>query len=157
MKPASSASYRIRPVEPGLLAAALLPFLDSLDHDSAAIITREAPDGSSECAIDAREAVALLAHGLDTGGETARTLLTRIMALMRLVSRDPSLADVILRRDETGAGLTDDALATAAGLDLFAFSADAVPDFNPREFREALNRPQAAVAGMRPPFDREPE
>jgi hypothetical protein len=140
---------RVPPVEPDLLASALylfgeylarladeLPPADDDDDDD-----DDDTDDDDEAEIDTRAVLDLFAEELGTNVPTTLALYMRVTALYRLLAASPSLARLATLMPEEGGMLNEDALVAAARLDLHVTrrGEDGAADFNPREFREALD------------------
>lgn len=133
---------RIGPVEPDLLASAIFLFAEYLRR-----LAQDAPpvEDDDEAAvagphIDTRAVLDLLAEELASDVKTTLNLYMRVTALYRLLAGSPSLARMALDDEEFGGVLRDDALIAAAKLDVYVRRAgeDGSADFDPREFRQAL-------------------
>jgi hypothetical protein len=140
----SWAPRRVPPVDVGLLASAIFIFSEYVgklaaegiaDHDD------EDEDGAEELQvpIDPRAVLDHLAEELGTDVTTTLNVYFRITALLRLLSSDPDLASIVSDA-ELGEELTPEALMAAATLDLHPGPrSERGRDFDPREFREALD------------------
>jgi hypothetical protein len=135
---------RIGPVDPGLLASAVFLFSEHLDrlvrqHEAEAADDDDADEGPE---IDAREVLDGFAEELGTDVATTLNLYMRVTALFRLLSASPSLARIAMEGDEGGGALSETALLAAARLDLYlrGQGAERAAEFDPREFRAALER-----------------
>ena len=132
---------RVPPVEPELLGSAIFLFREYLEE-----IAAEAPPPDEEedeaPPIDTRAVLDLFAEELGTGVQATLTLYLRVTALYRLLAQSPSLAALAIDAEEPGGALTEDALLAAARLDLNVTrrGADGTADFDPRQFRAALER-----------------
>jgi hypothetical protein len=132
---------RVPPVEPELLGSAIFLFREYLEE-----IAAEAPPPDEEedeaPPIDTRAVLDLFAEELGTGVQATLTLYLRVTALYRLLAQSPSLAALAIDAEEPGGGFTEDALLAAARLDLNVTrrGADGAADFDPRQFRAALER-----------------
>jgi hypothetical protein len=138
--------HRVGPVEPDLLASAVFLFSEYLSG-----IATEAPgddgdgdlddDAASGPQIDTRAVLDIFAEALATDVKTTLNLYMRVTALYRLLATSPSLARTALDTDQPGGGLRDDALIAAAKLDLYVRRSgdDGSADFDPKEFRQALD------------------
>jgi hypothetical protein len=140
-----SGAPRVPPVEPELLASAVFHFSEYLEQ-----LAREAlpPEEEEEAleddgpAIDTRQVLDLFAEELGTNVQVTLNVYMRVTALFRLLAASPSLARLAVDQEEGGGALSEDALLAAARLDLHVnrTGADAAADFDPREFREALDQ-----------------
>lgn len=132
---------RVPPVEPELLGSAIFLFREYLEE-----IAAEAPPPDEEedeaPPIDTRAVLDLFAEELGTGVQATLTLYLRVTALYRLLAQSPSLAALAIDAEEPGGAFTEDALLAAARLDLNVTrrGADGAADFDPRQFRAALER-----------------
>lgn len=132
---------RVPPVEPELLGSAIFLFREYLEE-----IAAEAPPPDEEedeaPPIDTRAVLDLFAEELGTGVQATLTLYLRVTALYRLLAQSPSLAALAIDAEEPGGAFTEDALLAAARLDLSVTrrGADGAADFDPRQFRAALER-----------------
>jgi hypothetical protein len=138
--------HRVGPVEPDLLASAVFLFSEYLSG-----IATEAPgddgdgdlddDPASGPQIDTRAVLDIFAEALATDVKTTLNLYMRVTALYRLLATSPSLARTALDTDQPGGALRDDALIAAAKLDLYVRRSgdEGSADFDPREFRQALD------------------
>jgi hypothetical protein len=138
--------HRVGPVEPNLLASAVFLFaeyLSGLEAETPA--TGDDDDGDDDAAsgpqIDTRAVLDLFAEELATDVKTTLNLYMRVTALYRLLATSPSLARIALEADAPGGALRDDALIAAAKLDLYVRRSgdEGSADFDPREFRQALD------------------
>jgi hypothetical protein len=136
---------RVPPVEVELLGSAVFVFseyLAELEAERSAVEPEDEADEDGEdeetVPIDTRAVLDRLAEELATDPKTTLTLYMRSTALFRLLGSSPRLAEIAT---EPGVGgLTEEALAAAARLPLHADAeAESVGDFDPREFREALD------------------
>ena len=144
---------RVPPVAPALLSSAIFLFSEYL-----AGIAAEAPppdeddpddpsydddddDKDDATAIDTSEVLDLFAEELGTNVQTTLTLYMRVTALYRLLAASPSLAERAMDQEDAAGNLTDEALIAASRLDLYVTRTadDGTADFDPREFRDALN------------------
>jgi len=131
----------VPPVDPALLGSAAFLFREYLGR-----LAAEAPpeddeaDGAPRPEIDTRAVLDLFAEELGTNVQTTLTLYLRVTALYRLLAQSPVLAGLALDPDVAEGALTEDALVAAARLDLKVMrkGADGAADFDPRQFREAL-------------------
>jgi hypothetical protein len=135
---------RVPPVEPELLASALFVFSEYLAQVAAEEqATREPDEEEAELPedglpVDTRAVLDRLADDLGTDPKTTLTLYIRLTALFRLLSSTPSLSSIATNPDD--GELTPQAIAAGASLELYPDPAsDAPGDFDPREFREALD------------------
>jgi hypothetical protein len=136
---------RIGPVDPSLLATAVFLFsehLDRLTREHEAEVDADEDDDDEGPAIDTREVLDSFAEELGTDVATTLNLYMRVTALFRLLSASPSLARLAMEGDELGGALTETALLAAARLDLSVRGqgAERAAEFDPREFRAALDR-----------------
>lgn len=133
---------RVPPVEPELLASAIFLFGEYMERLVAQLsppdLEAEEEDGVQ---IDTRAVLDLFAEELGSSVPLTLTLYLRVTALYRLLAQSPSLASLAIDRDEPGGTLTEDALLAAARLDLEVTreGGDGSADFDPREFRSALD------------------
>jgi hypothetical protein len=139
---------KVPPVEPELLGSAMFLFAEYLqriadesivDDDEEDDIEDDEDEGAS--AINMREVLDLFAEGLGTTVPITLNLYMRVTALFRLLAASPSLARLAADGDEGANSLSETALIAAARLDLHINRSDGggVADFDPRQFREALN------------------
>lgn len=138
--------HRVGPVEPDLLASAIFLFSEYLSR-----LEAESPlpdddedrddDAASGPQIDTRAVLDLFAEELATDVKTTLNLYMRVTALYRLLAASPSLARIALDPEAPGGALRGDALIAAAKLDLYVRRSgeEGSADFDPREFREALD------------------
>jgi hypothetical protein len=143
----SSEPPRVPPVETDLLASAVFLFaeyLNRLEAERVAGIDDEDADVGDEeddsPEVETRAVLDLFAEDLGTDVKTTLNLYLRVTALYRLLAASPSIARMAVDGAETGGTLTDTALVAAARLDLSVQKAgsDGAADFDPREFRTAL-------------------
>lgn len=132
----------VPPVEPELLGSAIFLFREYLEQ-----LAAETPPPDEEAEdeappIDTRAVLDLFAEELGTGVQATLTLYLRVTALYRLLAQSPTLAALAIDAEEPGGALTEDALVAAARLDLNVTrrGADGAADFDPRQFRAALER-----------------
>jgi hypothetical protein len=137
---------RLGPVEPDLLASAVFLFAEYLRRlEAEAVAGDDDGDDDDEAAkaprIETRAVLDLLAEELATDVKTTLNLYMRVTALYRLLAGSPSLASLALDNEEFGGALRDDALVAAARLDVYVRRTgdDGSADFDPREFRAALD------------------
>ena len=142
---------RLGPVEPDLLASAIFLFAEYLrrleqeapaaDDEGGEDDAEDGEDTAPGPQIDTRAVLDLLAEELATDVKTTLNLYMRVTALYRLLASSPSLASLALDHEEFGGALRDDALVAAARLDVYVQRAgeDGSSDFDPREFRAALD------------------
>src|SRR5215469_13278163 len=130
---------RVPPVEPELLASAVFLFAEYLARLEAEPVTEE-DEEDHEAEIDTRAVLDLFAEELGIGVQPTLTLYLRVTALYRLLAQSPSLADLAMDPEQPGGALTENALVAAARLDLKVTKkgADRTADFDPRQFRAAL-------------------
>jgi hypothetical protein len=134
---------QVPPVEPELMRSAIFLFGEYLSQQAAEAIPadedeeEEQEDGAE---IDTRAVLDLFAEELGTGVQTTLTLYLRITALYRLLAQSPSLTEVAIDPEQPGGALNENALVAAARLDLTVMrkGADGAADFDPRQFRAAL-------------------
>jgi hypothetical protein len=138
--------HRVGPVEPELLASAIFLFSEYLGRLAAETPPATDDDDGGDGAasgpqIDTRAVLDLFAEELATDVKTTLNLYMRVTALYRLMATSPSLASIALDPDAPGGALRDDALVAAAKLDLYVrrLGDEASADFDPREFRQALD------------------
>jgi hypothetical protein len=137
---------RVPAVEPELLASAIFVFgehLGSLGADLERPEDDEDDEDDEGVEIDTRAVLDLIAENLGTNVQTTLTLYMRVTALYRLLAASPSLASMAVDQPEFGGELTEDALLAASRLDLYVSQDgdERAADFDPREFRDALDRP----------------
>lgn len=140
--PAAPMPPHVPPVEPELLASAIFLFSEYLAQVAADNPVAEGEEEDEEGAeIDTREVLDLFAEELGTGVQVTLTLYLRVTALYRMLAQSPSLADLALDPEQTSGALTENALLAAARLDLKVLrkGADGAADFDPRQFRAALD------------------
>jgi hypothetical protein len=131
---------QVPPVEPALLGSAVFLFAEYMARTEAEAVPDEEDDEDEGTEIDTRAVLDLFAEELGTGVQTTLTLYLRITALYRLLAQSPSLADLAIDPEQPGGALTENALIAAARLDLKVRrkGADGAADFDPRQFRAAL-------------------
>jgi hypothetical protein len=141
---------RLGPVEPDLLASAVFLFAEYLRRLEAEAVAGD-DDGDEDASdddeaakaprIETRAVLDLLAEELATDVKTTLNLYMRVTALYRLLAGSPSLASLALDNEEFGGALRDDTLVAAARLDVYVRRTgdDGSADFDPREFRAALD------------------
>jgi hypothetical protein len=132
----------VPPVEPDLLASAIFLFSEYLAQVAADNpVAEDEEDDEAEAEIDTREVLDLFAEEMGTGVQVTLTLYLRVTALYRLLAQSPSLAELALDPEQTSGALTETALVAAARLDLKVMrkGADGAADFDPRQFRAALD------------------
>lgn len=132
----------VPPVEPDLLASAIFLFSEYLAQVAADNpVAEDEEDDEAEAEIDTREVLDLFAEEMGTGVQVTLTLYLRVTALYRLLAQSPSLAELALDPEQTNGALTENALVAAARLDLKVMrkGADGAADFDPRQFRAALD------------------
>lgn len=133
---------RVPPVEPDLLASAIFLFGEYLADigDEALPADDEAGEEDEGIEIDTRHVLDLFAQNLGTSVQVTLNLYMRVTALYRMLAASPSLARMSMEREELGGALSEDALVAAARLDLHVSRSgeDGAADFDPREFRHAL-------------------
>lgn len=139
--PPPSLPPHVPPVEPELLASAIFLFREYLEQLAAETPPAE-DDDEAEAPIDTRAVLDLFAEELGAGVQATLTLYLRVTALYRMLAQSPSLAVLAIDAEEPGGALTEDALLAAARLDLNVTrrGADGAADFDPRQFRAALER-----------------
>jgi hypothetical protein len=135
---------RVPPVEPDLLASAIFLFgeyLADLGND-AIPADDEAGEEDEGIEIDTRHVLDLFAQDLGTSVQVTLNLYMRVTALYRMLAASPSLARMAMEHEELGGALSEDALVAAARLDLHVSRSgeDGTADFDPREFRHALEK-----------------
>ncbi len=135
--PRSGVPPRVPPVEPELLASAVFLFREYLEQLDAEALPE---DEEEEPPIDTRTVLDLFAEELGTNVQTTLTLYLRVTALYRLLTQSPSLAALAIDPEEPDGVLTEDAILAAARLDLHVTrdGAEGAADFDPRQFRDAL-------------------
>lgn len=135
---------RVPPVEPELLASAVFLFAEHLNRLAAETLPPDEDEDEdleeTGPAIDTRAVLDLFAEDLGTSVQVTLNLYMRVTALYRLLAASPPIARIAIAPGEAGGALTEDALLAAARLDLHVTQAgsDSAADFDPREFREAL-------------------
>jgi hypothetical protein len=133
---------QVPPVEPELMSSAIFLFREYLERVAAEAppVDEEEGEDEDEPAIDTRAVLDLFAEELGTNVQTTLTLYLRVTALYRLLAQSPSLASLAIDPEEPGGVLTEDALLAASRLDLKVMrkGADGAADFDPRQFRAAL-------------------
>ena len=133
---------QVPPVEPELMSSAIFLFREYLERVAAEASPVDEDEGEDEdeAAIDTRAVLDLFAEELGTNVQTTLTLYLRVTALYRLLAQSPSLASLAIDPEEPGGVLTEDALLAASRLDLKVMrkGADGAADFDPRQFRAAL-------------------
>lgn len=133
---------QVPPVEPDLLGSALFLFGEYLAQVEAEPVPEDEEEENEDdgAEIDTRAVLDLFAEELGTGVQTTLTLYLRITALYRLLAQSPSLADLAIDPEQPGGALNENALVAAARLDLKVMrkGADGAADFDPRQFRAAL-------------------
>lgn len=143
--PSSGIPSRVPPVEPDLLASAIFLFNEYMQGLAADMAPPDvdAEDEEEEDAveIDTRAVLDLFAEELGSSVTLTLTLYLRVTALYRLLAQSPTLASIAIDHDEPGGTLTEDALLAASRLDLRVRrqDSDGSADFDPREFRTALD------------------
>lgn len=135
---------RIPAVEPDFLSSALFLFNEYLARLAGEALPAEEDEeegDGAEPAIETRMVLDLFAEELGTNVATTLNLYLRVTALYRLLAASPSLAKLALDEDSPAGGLTETALVAAArlGLHVTRAGSDGAADFDPREFREALD------------------
>jgi hypothetical protein len=135
-------------VEPELMGSALFLFreyLEQLAAESEATIDDESDEGDESdeddaAAIETRAVLDLFAEELGTNVQTTLTLYLRVTAFYRLLARSPSLASLAIDEELPGGSFNENALVAAARLDLTVRrdGSDGAADFDPRQFRAAL-------------------
>lgn len=128
-------------VEPALLGSALFLFREYLERtaaDNPVPDEEEADEAAFD--IDTRAVLDLFAEELGTNVQTTLALYLRVTALYRLIARSPSLGKLAIDEEEAGGTFTENALVAAAKLDVAVSQKgdDRTADFDPRQFREAL-------------------
>lgn len=133
---------QVPPVEPALMNSAIFLFREYLERVAAEAPPDDEEEGEDEeeSPIDTRAVLDLFAEELGTNVQTTLTLYLRVTALYRLLAQSPSLAQLAIDPEEPGGVLTEDALLAASRLDLKVMrkGADGAADFDPRQFRAAL-------------------
>lgn len=135
---------RVPAVEPDLLSSAVFLFneyLARLAGEALPTAEDEEEVEGAEPAIETRAVLDLFAEELGTNVATTLNLYLRVTALYRLLAASPSLARLALDEDSPGGALTETALVAAARLSLHVAptGSDRAADFDPREFRGALD------------------
>jgi hypothetical protein len=140
--PPPSLPPHVPPVEPELLGSAIFLFREYLEELAAEAPPSDDEEEDDAPPIDTRAVLDLFAEELGTGVQATLTLYLRITALYRLLAQSPTLAALAIDAEEPGGALTEDALLAAARLDLNVSrrGADGAADFDPRQFRAALER-----------------
>jgi hypothetical protein len=134
----------IPPVEPELLGSAAFIFREYL-----AQLAADNPVGTNEDEededqpqpeVDTKAVLDLFADELATNVQTTLALFMRVTALYRMLAQSPSLTELALDPEQPGGALNENATIAAARLDVTVNnkSGDRTADFNPRQFREAL-------------------
>src|SRR5579875_3506326 len=128
------------PVEPGLLGSAVFLFREYLERTAAENPAPEEGEEEAAFDIDTRAVLDLFADELGTNVQTTLALYLRVTALYRLLARSPSLASLAIDETQPGGSFTENALIAAAKLDVAVSQKgeDRTADFDPRQFREAL-------------------
>jgi hypothetical protein len=138
--------HRVGPVEPDLLASAVFLFaeyLRQLEAESADEKADEGDEGDEGPDIDTRAVLDLFAEELGTEVATTLNLYMRVNALFRLLAASPTLARMAVDPEDAGGAFTESSLLAAARLDLYVErqGEEGSAEFDPREFREALEAP----------------
>jgi len=133
----------VPPVEPELMNSAIFLFREYLERVAAEALPPDEDEGDEDAEaspIDTRAVLDLFAEELGTGVQTTLTLYLRVTALYRLLAQSPSLASLAIDPEEPGGAFTENALLAASRLDLSVTrkGADGAADFDPRQFRAAL-------------------
>jgi hypothetical protein len=130
----------VPPVEPELMNSAIFLFREYLERLAAEALPEDEDEEAETPPIDTRAVLDLFAEELGTGVQTTLTLYLRVTALYRLLAQSPSLASLAIDPEEPDDALTENALLAAARLDLSVMrkGADGAADFDPRQFRAAL-------------------
>lgn len=134
---------RVPAVEPELLASAIFLFSEHLARLAAETPPVDDEDDEPEQPeIDTRAVLDLFAEELGTGVQTTLNLYMRTTALYRLLASSPSLARMAIEGDDLGGALSENALLAAARLELNVTrqGSEGAAEFDPREFREALEQ-----------------
>lgn len=133
---------QVPPVEPELMASAIFLFQEYLERLAAEAVPEDEDEeeAGDETAIDTRAVLDLFAEELGTNVQTTLSLYLRVTALYRLLAQSPSLASLAIDPEEPSGGFTENALVAAARLDVKVMrkGADGAADFDPRQFRAAL-------------------
>jgi hypothetical protein len=133
---------QVPPVEPELMRSAVFLFQEYLERVAAETPPPdEDEDEPDESAIDTRAVLDLFAEELGTGVQTTLTLYLRVTALYRMLAQSPSLASLAIDEEQPAGTLTENALIAAARLDVKVMrkGSDGAADFDPRQFRAALD------------------
>jgi hypothetical protein len=138
--PGPAVPPQVPPVEPELMSSAIFLFREYLERLAAETPPPDEDEEPEESPIDTRAVLDLFAEELGTGVQTTLTLYLRVTALYRLLAQSPSLASLAIDPEEPGGALTENALLAAARLDLSVKrkGSDGAADFDPRQFRAAL-------------------
>ncbi len=132
----------VPPVEPELLSSAIFLFQEYLERVAAEAVPEDEDeeDAADDTAIDTRAVLDLFAEELGTNVQTTLSLYLRVTALYRLLAQSPSLASLAIDPEEPAGSFTENALIAAARLDVKVMrkGADGAADFDPRQFRAAL-------------------
>jgi hypothetical protein len=144
MPPAAPISFppHVPAVEPELLGSAIFIFGEYLNEIAVENPPSDDDDEADEGQeIDTAAVLDLFAEHLGTSVPVTLSLYLRVTALYRLLAASPSLARRAIEDPESGGALTEDALLAAARLDLHVTrrGAEGSADFDPRQFRDALN------------------
>lgn len=135
---------QVPPVEPELMNSAIFLFREYLEQLAADAVPpdedEDEDEDQEEPAIDTKAVLDHFAEELGTSVQTTLTLYLRVTALYRMLAQSPSLASLAIDPEEPGGVLTEDALLAASRLDLKVMrkGADGAADFDPRQFRTAL-------------------
>ena len=135
--------HRVGPVEPDLLASAVFFFAEYLRQLEAEPGEEEADDAEEGPDLDTRAVLDLFAEELGTDVATTLNLYMRVNALFRLLASSPTLARMAVDPEDAGGAFTESSLLAAARLDLYVErqGEEGSAEFDPREFREALEAP----------------
>src|SRR5258708_7111400 len=135
---------QVPPVEPELMRSAVFLFQEYLERVAAETVPQDDEDDEDEpdeSVIDTRAVLDLFAEELGTSVQTTLTLYLRVTALYRMLAQSPSLASLAIDEEQPAGTLTENALIAAARLDVKVMrkGSDGAADFDPRQFRAALD------------------
>jgi hypothetical protein len=137
----SQSQPRVPSVDAGLLSSALFLFREYLAQTAADNPVADEDEEAQGFEVDTRAVLDLFAEELGTNVQTTLALYLRVTALYRLLAQSPSLADLAIDPEEPDGGFTENALVAAARLDVAVSQKgdERTADFNPRQFRAALD------------------
>jgi hypothetical protein len=135
---------QVPPVEPELMRSAVFLFQEYLERVAAETVPPDSEDDEDEpdeSVIDTRAVLDLFAEELGTNVQTTLALYLRVTALYRMLAQSPSLASLAIDEEQPAGTLTENALIAAARLDVKVMrkGSDGAADFDPRQFRAALD------------------